>query len=89
MAVAWPLAALALAVAIREPVGMVLASGVAQAVMLGALAVAVLFFRYRDSDPRLMPSRAFDALLWVSATGFVVVGVWTVWQKATQLLAAG
>jgi hypothetical protein len=27
-------------------------------------------------------------LLWVSAAGFVVVGAWTVWQKAAQLLAA-
>jgi Mn2+/Fe2+ NRAMP family transporter len=88
VAVAWPLVALLLAVAIREPVGMVLASGVAQAVMLGALAVAVIFFRYRDADPRLTPSPAFDALLWVSAAGFVVVGAWTVWQKAAQLLAA-
>jgi Mn2+/Fe2+ NRAMP family transporter len=88
VAITWPLVAFALAVTIREPVGMVLASGVAQAIMLGALAVAVLFFRYRDADPRLVPSPAFDALLWVSAAGFVVVGAWTVWQKATQLLAA-
>jgi Mn2+/Fe2+ NRAMP family transporter len=88
VAVAWPLVALLLAVAIREPVGMVLASGVAQAVMLGALAVAVIFFRYRQADPRLAPSPAFDVLLWVSAAGFVVVGAWTVWQKAAQLLAA-
>ena len=88
VAVVWPLVALLLAMAIREPVGMVLASGVAQAVMLGALAVAVIFFRYRHADPRLVPSPAFDALLWVSAVGFVVVGAWTVWQKAAQLLAA-
>jgi hypothetical protein len=88
VAVAWPLVALLLAVVIREPVGMVLASGVAQAVMLGALAVAVIFFRYRQADPRLAPSPAFDVLLWVSAAGFVVVGAWTVWQKAAQLLAA-
>jgi len=81
IAVGWPLVALALALAIRAPVAMVLASGVAQAIMLAALAVAVLCFRYRDADPRLLPTRGRDLLLWVSAAGFVVVGLWTVWEK--------
>ena len=88
VAVAWPLVALGLAIAIREPVEMVLASGVAQAVMLAGLAVAVIFFRYRQSDPRLRPSRAFDGLLWLSAAGFIVVGAWTAWQKAAALVAS-
>jgi hypothetical protein len=88
IAVAWPLVALALALAIRAPVAMVLASGMAQAIMLGALAVAVLCFRYRDVDPRLVPSRWWDALLWISSLGFVVVGAWTVWQKVAELLRA-
>jgi hypothetical protein len=56
--------------------------------MLAALGVAVLFFRYGAVDKRLVPSRAWDALLWVSSAGFVIVGLWTVWQKAAQLLAA-
>ncbi|NBW95524.1 MAG: transmembrane Mn(2+) transporter [Planctomycetia bacterium] len=86
IAVAWPLVALAFALAIRAPVAMVLASGMAQAVMLGALAVAVLCFRYRDVDPRLVPSRWWDVLLWLSCLGFVVVGVWTVWQKVAELV---
>jgi Mn2+/Fe2+ NRAMP family transporter len=87
VAIAWPLVALILALAIRAPVAMVLASGMAQAIMLGALGVSVLFFRYRDTDPRLIPSRWWDALLWISALGFVIVGVWTVWQKAADLIA--
>jgi peptidoglycan biosynthesis protein MviN/MurJ (putative lipid II flippase) len=73
--------AVALALVIREPVAMVLASGVAQAIMLAALAVAVLWFRHSDADPRLAPSRAWDVLLWLSATGFVVIAAWTIWQK--------
>ncbi|MFM8415714.1 MAG: Nramp family divalent metal transporter [Planctomycetota bacterium] len=81
VATAWPLVALGLALAIRAPVAMVLASGVAQAIMLAALAVAVLYFRYRECEPRLVPSRARDVLLWVSVAGFIVVGLWTAWEK--------
>jgi Mn2+/Fe2+ NRAMP family transporter len=88
VAVAWPLVALGLAIAIREPVEMVLASGVAQAVMLAGLAVAVIFFRYGRPDPRLRPSWAFDGLLWLSAAGFVLVGGWTAWQKVAALVAS-
>lgn len=87
VAVAWPLVALVLALAIRAPVAMVLASGMAQAIMLAALGVSVLFFRYRDVDPRLVPSQWWDALLWISSLGFLIVGGWTVWQKAAELIA--
>ena len=87
MAIVWPLVALVLALAIRAPVAMVLASGMAQAIMLAALGVSVLFFRYRDADPRLVPSRWWDVLLWISSLGFLIVGVWTVCQKAADLIA--
>jgi Mn2+/Fe2+ NRAMP family transporter len=83
VAVAWPLVALVFALVIREPVGMVLASGMAQAIMLAAIAVAVLFFRHGAADRRLAPSPASDLLLWVSAAGFIVLGAWTVWHKAS------
>ena len=85
LSVAWPLVALVLALIIREPVAMVLASGIAQAIMLAALGVAVLYFRHRESDPRLAPSRAWDLLLWVSSAGFILVGFWTLWQKLTAM----
>jgi hypothetical protein len=88
IATAWPLVALALALLIREPVGMVLASGAMQAVMLAALGVAVLWFRYRAMEPRLTPSKPWDLLLWVSAAGFIMVGLWTVWQKLQGIMAA-
>jgi hypothetical protein len=86
LSVVWPLAALVLALIIREPVGMVLASGIAQAIMLAALGVAVLFFRHRDFDARLTPSRGWDMLLWLSSAGFVLIGVWTLLQKVASLL---
>lgn len=83
---AWPLVAILLAVTIRAPVAMVLASGAAQAIMLAGLAIAVLWFRYGDMEPRLTPSRGWDVLLWVSAVGFVVVGLRTVWQHLADAL---
>ena len=86
LSVVWPLAALILALIIREPVGMVLASGIAQAIMLAALGVAVLFFRHRDFDARLTPSRGWDLLLWFSSAGFVLIGFWTLLQKVASLL---
>jgi uncharacterized membrane protein len=85
--VVWVLAALAMAFLFRAPVAMVLASGVAQALMLGALAVAVLYFRYRDIDERLTPGKSWDVLLWCSAIGFFGIAGWTLWHKATEILA--
>jgi hypothetical protein len=64
---------------------MVLASGIARAIMLAARAVAGLVFRYRGCEPRLTPSRAWDVLLWVSSAGFILVGLWTLWQKLSPL----
>jgi Mn2+/Fe2+ NRAMP family transporter len=81
LSVAWVLVAMLLALVIREPVAAVLASGMAQAVMLAALGVAVLHFRHRESDPRLAPSRAWDVLLWASSLGFIVIGLWTLADK--------
>jgi hypothetical protein len=85
LSVAWVFAAVALALLIREPVAMVLASGIAQAIMLAALGVAVLWFRHGEADPRLAPSRAWDLLLWTSAAGFIAIGAWTAWQKLSGL----
>ena len=86
LSVAWPLVAMVLALAIRAPLAMVLASGMAQAVMLAALGVAVIWFRWRALDPRLRPGRAWDALLVVSSVGFILIGTWTLWERATTLL---
>ena len=88
IATVWPLVALALSFLIREPVGTVLASGAIQAVMLAALGVAVLWFRHGAMEPRLAPSRAWDLLLWLSAAGFIMVGLWTIWQKLQVIMAA-
>ena len=87
LSIAWPLVAMVLALAIRAPLAMVLASGAAQAVMLAALGVAVLWFRWRALDPRLRPGPAWDILLVTSSAGFIIIGRWTLWQRIVTLLA--
>lgn len=72
----WPLVAVVVLLFVRAPVAMVLASGVAQAVMLPMLGFAVLHFRYRRIDRRVAPGRLWDLFLWVSCAGFAVVGTW-------------
>ena len=56
---------------------MVLASGIGQAIMLPMLGGAALYFRYRRSDENLRPGRIWDAMLWLSLIGFVVIGGWS------------
>ncbi len=86
LSTAWPLMAMILALAIREPVAMVLASGMAQAVMLAALGIAVVWFRWWAMDPRLKPGRAWDILLAVSSAGFVIIGLWTLCQRLVTVM---
>jgi len=52
--------------AIGEPLIMILAGGVAVALLLVIVIFAAWVFRYRRLDQRLRPSRVYDALLWLS-----------------------
>lgn len=83
ISVAWPLGALAVYLFVRAPVAMVLASGIAQAVMLPMLGFAALYFRYRRSDAALRPGRLWDAMLWLSFVGFLIVGFWSLYSTLT------
>lgn len=84
---AWPLVAVALYAGVgilghgQSPAAMVLASGIAQAIMLPMLGVAVLYFRYRKRDAALQPGLLWDAMLWLSFAGFLVAGVWVTVEK--------
>ncbi len=80
----FPMACLIIYVIFPQPAALVLLSGVMQAIMLPMLAIAALFFRYRRCDPRLMPGRLWDVLLWISAAGMFVAGVWTLLSQITK-----
>jgi Mn2+/Fe2+ NRAMP family transporter len=76
LCVAFPLISLSLYLLIPYPVTLVLVSGLSQTIMLPMLGGAALYFRYCRCDDRIAPGRAWDAMLWVSVAGLLVLGVW-------------
>ncbi len=75
-----PLVSFSLYYAGLNPVMLVLISGVAQGLMLPMIGIGSLYFRYRMTDERLKPSRAWDVMLLVSCGGLLVVGGWEVFR---------
>ena len=73
----------------KAPKQLVLAGGFMGALMLPLLGVAALFFRYRRSDPRLVPGRAWDVGLWVSFVGLVIAGGYALYTKVVVELMGG
>lgn len=59
-----------------EPRGLILFSGFMQALMLPMLAGGALYFRYYRGDERVKPTRVWDAFLWLSAVGLLIVAGW-------------
>ena len=76
----WPLVALMLYIGVRAPTKMILACGTAQAIMLPMLGAAALYFRYKRSDKNLRPGRLWDAMLWLSLAGFVIIAGWSLFS---------
>jgi len=76
-----PIVAATVYAVVRKPVSLVLVGAFMQATMLPMLAIAAIYFRYRRCDRRIIPGRTWDILLWVSACGMVVAGVWAAWSQ--------
>jgi len=68
-----------------RPDAAVLASGIMQALLLPMLGIGALFFRYKQTDPRLRPSIWFDILLVISCLSFFVTGLWGAWENAQAI----
>ena len=64
-----------------KPVILVLISGTMQAIMLPLIGFAVLYFRYKKSDHRLVPSKVWDLFLWISFLGFFIIGAYQLYGK--------
>jgi Mn2+/Fe2+ NRAMP family transporter len=71
-----PFVSLTIYVVNKNPVTLVLISGMAQAAMLPMLGAAALYFRYQRCDRRIMPTRLWDVMLWLSFLALLVTGIW-------------
>ena len=85
---AFPLACFAVYLLFPQPKKLVLAGGVMQSILLPVMAGAALWFRYRRCDPRIAPKRNWDVLLWISAIGMSIAGVWTALVKLFPAMKA-
>ena len=87
--VIYPAASLALYYAFREPQGLIMAGGIAQALMLPFIAGATIYLRRRDSDPRVGPSILSDALTWVAFLAISAVACYSLFGQVRGLVAGG
>lgn len=71
----FPFLSLAVYVVHKDPVGLVLISGMMQAIALPMLGAAALYFRYRRCDARITPGRLWDLCLWCSVVGLCIAGL--------------
>jgi len=81
----YPLLALGLYYAVREPQGLIKFGGIAQAIMLPLITGATIYLRRRDTDPRVGPSLLTDILTWVAFVAISTVAAYSLfdlWSKA-------
>jgi Mn2+/Fe2+ NRAMP family transporter len=76
--VAYPILALGLYFAFREPQGLIKAGGIAQALMLPLIAGATLYLRGRDNDRRVGPAFFSDVCTWLAFFGITAVAGYSV-----------
>lgn len=81
-----PLLALAIFLMYRNPLYLVAVGGMAQAMMLPLIAGATLYLRYRDTDPRVAPSRLTDLLTWIAFLSITAVAFYTVGSQVWSWL---
>jgi hypothetical protein len=77
--VIYPVVALGLYYAFREPQGLIKAGGIAQALMLPLIAGATLYLRGRDVDRRVGPAFVSDIFTWLAFFGITAVAAYSVW----------
>jgi hypothetical protein len=71
-----PLVCLAVFCSGANPVRLILLAGATQALLLPMAGAGALYLRFARTDPRLKPSRLWDAALVVSFLGLLVAGLW-------------
>ncbi len=84
--VLYPILAVILFLLYPAPLGLIMVGGAAQALMLPLIAGATLYLRYRDTDPRVAPSKLADLMSWIALLGTASVAVYTVGDKILTLV---
>jgi Mn2+/Fe2+ NRAMP family transporter len=82
----YPLFALVLYFAFRDPRLMVIMGGFVQAATLPVISAATIYMRYRRLDPRLAPSRITDICLWLAFISITLVAGYAIWDWALHKL---
>ena len=87
LCVFYPLLALAFYLWVGEPVAMVNFGGFAQGITLPIIGGATVYLRYRETDPRIAPSKLSDVCLWVAVALLALfAGKAAVWDNVGKLL---
>ncbi len=68
-----------------NPVRVILIAGMMQAAMLPIVGFGALYFRYTKTDPRLRPSKLWDAMLIISFIGLFLAGSYGVFKQFEKL----
>jgi Mn2+/Fe2+ NRAMP family transporter len=71
----------------REPVLLIMISGVMQALMLPMLSSAILYLAYRRTDPRIRGSRAWYAILWIALVLITIAAGYLAFDAASKFFA--
>jgi len=79
-----PMLCLAVYMSGANPVKLVLVAGTMQAIMLPIVGVGALYFRFRKTDPRLVPSKVWDIVLIASFLGLFIAGSWGVYSRFSE-----
>jgi len=85
--VVYPVLALGLYYAFREPQGLIKAGGIAQALMLPLIAGATLYLRGRDTDRRVGPTFLTDVFTWLAFFGITAVAAYSVYGQIRDIQA--
>jgi manganese transport protein len=66
---------------LRSPVQMVVAGGIAQAMMLPLIGTAVIYLRHNHLPSEIRPSLLTTVLLWISTTVMYAFAIYYVWSR--------
>ena len=75
-----------------KPALMVILGGTSTVVILLIVVFAALWFRYRRLDERMLPTKAYDAWLWLSSIAIALVAILStrsVYDEIMKLLSSG